>query len=146
MKTIGKMEWSCGLFWIFVDGKFIEIISLKARGNHSASIWSIFFDLLIGGPRNPHFYDFGILGRVQTLQNQLFLSLETPGHFKKHQEKSRNQAFETNVFSNLKVPKIHFCQFRKRRAPGNDEDPFNKILKILDMRSISIKKHKVGIW
>ena len=31
----------------------------------------------------------------------------------------------------------------KRRAPKNDEDPFNKILNILDMRSISIKTTKL---
>ena len=35
-----------------------------------------------------------------------------------------------------------FCQFWKRRAQRNDEDPFNKIFKIMDMRPISIKKHE----
>ena len=33
-------------------------------------------------PQNPHFYDFWISGRVQTLPNQLFISLEPPGHLK----------------------------------------------------------------
>ena len=37
---------------------------------------------------------------------------------------------------------FNFCQFWKRRAPKNDEDPFNKIFKILNMGSISIKKHE----
>ena len=36
--------------------------------------------------------------------------------------------------------------FWKRRAPTNDEDPFNKFLKLLDMGSISIKKYEMGIW
>ena len=35
-----------------------------------------------------------------------------------------------------------FCQFWKRRAPTNDEDPCNKISKNMGMRSISIKKHE----
>ena len=34
------------------------------------------------------------------------------------------------------------CQFWKRRAPRIPEDPFNRIFKILNMRSISIKKHE----
>ena len=34
------------------------------------------------------------------------------------------------------------CQFRKRRAPNNDADPFDKISQIMDMRPISIKKHE----
>ena len=32
------------------------------------------------GTRNPHVHGFGIFGRVQTAQNQHYLSLETPGH------------------------------------------------------------------
>ena len=34
------------------------------------------------------------------------------------------------------------CEFWKRWAPKNDEDPSNKISKIMDMRPISIKKHE----
>ena len=34
------------------------------------------------------------------------------------------------------------CQFWKRWAPNNDEDPSNRISKIMDMASISIKKHE----
>ena len=40
------------------------------------------FNSFIDIPR-PHFHDFGIFGRVQTPQNQLVLSLETSGYFKK---------------------------------------------------------------
>ena len=40
----------------------------------------------MGESQTPHFYDLMIFGCVQTLQNQLFLSLETPGHLTKNQE------------------------------------------------------------
>ena len=33
----------------------------------------------MGEPRNPHFYDFGDLGRVPEPQNNLLLFCETPG-------------------------------------------------------------------
>ena len=36
----------------------------------------------MGEPQNTHLDDFVIFGRVQTLPNQLFLSLETPGYLK----------------------------------------------------------------
>ena len=36
----------------------------------------------MGEPQNHHFYDFGIFERVPAPQNQLSLSLETPGHLK----------------------------------------------------------------
>ena len=46
------------------------------------------------------------------------------------------------------------CQIWKRRAPENDEDPSNKIPKIMDMRPISAWKHEwifpnmvpISIW
>ena len=36
----------------------------------------------MGEPKHPHFYDFGIFGRVPEAQNQLCLSLETTGCLK----------------------------------------------------------------
>ena len=38
------------------------------------------------------------------------------------------------------------CQFWKRRAPKNDEDPSNKIFKILNMGPISTWKHEMILW
>ena len=35
-----------------------------------------------------------------------------------------------------------FCKFEKTQAPTNDEDPSDEILKILDMGSISTRKHE----
>ena len=42
----------------------------------------------MGETQTLHFYDFGICGRVQTLQNQLVLSSETPGHLKQIEKKT----------------------------------------------------------
>ena len=39
------------------------------------------FDLLMGEPKNIHFYDFWIFGRVP--DTQLLLSFATPGHLNK---------------------------------------------------------------
>ena len=46
------------------------------------------FDLLMGEPQTPHFYDFGTFERVLSSQNQLCLSLETPGHLNKIKKKT----------------------------------------------------------
>ena len=61
----------------------------------------------MGEPTNPNFYDFGIFGRVQTpSQNQLFLSLETPGYLKKSRKSL--EYFPNIVFINLKSVETHF--------------------------------------
>ena len=50
------------------------------------------------------------------------------------------------MYSFLKFWKPYDYRFGKRRAPENDEDTRNKFYKIMDMRSISIKKHEMEIW
>ena len=35
---------------------------------------------------------------------------------------------------------------KKRRAPTNDEDPRKQIWEIMNVRSISIKKHEMETW
>ena len=40
----------------------------------------IFFDLLMGEPQTPQFYDFETFERAPKPQNQNYLSLETPGY------------------------------------------------------------------
>ena len=64
----------------------------------------------------------------------------------RHQDISQNQEtslghFKNVTFANIKIVETqhidHPCS--KRRAPKNDEEPLNKILKIMDMRSTSIK-------
>ena len=49
------------------------------------------------------------------------------------------------MFVNLKMSNIHFFKYSKRWAPTNPADPCHHILKFLDMRSISVRKHEVKI-
>ena len=56
-------------------------------------------------------------------------------------------AFLENItFININMLEIHVLQFSKSPAPNNPDDPSNEILKILDLRSESIKKHDMEIW
>ena len=59
----------------------------------------------MGEPETPHFYDFGISGRVPGSQNQLFLFLETPGYLTKSRKPL--EAFPINMFVNRKVSELH---------------------------------------
>ena len=95
----------------------------------------------MGEPRNLHFYDFGIFGRVPEPQHQLILSLETPVYLNKS-KKIQNDYFSKHH----KFGSPCFVNFRKdgrRQFPTN---PFSKILKTLDMGSITIKTHEMDIW
>ena len=86
----------------------------------------------MGETETHHFYDFAIFGRVTEPQNRLFLYFETPGdlnEIKKH---------HWNIKNGNRV----FCQCWTRRAPTNPDDSSNNILKILDMRSISLEKYE----
>ena len=49
--------------------------------------------------------------------------------------------------SSLEKTKIRkWSQIGKRWAPGNDEDPSNKFVEILNMGSIPIKIYEMEIW
>ena len=58
--------------------------------------------------------------------------------------------FSKKYFINIEILEIQnfrmLDQIWKRRAPENDEDPRKQIWEILNMRSISIKKHKMETW
>ena len=60
------------------------------------------------------------------------------------------ETFQNNNFVHLKVRKIKkfdaLEHIWKGRVPQNDEDPFKQILEILNMGSISIKKHEMDMW
>ena len=58
----------------------------------------------MGEPETPHFYDFGICGRVQTPQHQLFLSLQTPGHLNK--TRTHPQLWKYIILVNIKTMDI----------------------------------------
>ena len=95
----------------------------------------------MGETKNPHFFDFGIFGRVPEPQHQLFFFGDTriPNKIKKHPGAHR-QKFGINLKS-TEIPK--FGNFRKdghrqiltRRAPTNLHDPSNESLKNFEMGS-----------
>ena len=58
----------------------------------------------MGEPENPHFHDFGILGRVPEPQNQLYLTLETPRYLTKIKKHSWH-ILENIYFRNLTILK-----------------------------------------
>ena len=95
----------------------------------------------MGETKTHHFYDFGISGRVHTFQKQLILSLETPGHL----NKSRIIFGLFLCFITIVLENQRFYYSRKGGRLNSDEDPSNTILKILDMRSISPRKHGMDI-
>ena len=77
-------------------------------------------------------------------QNQVCLSLETPRYLKEIKKNLWNMF--KNVAFRWEFGNPIVWQFPKRRAPKKYEDPFNKFLEILDMKSVSIKKHEMAIW
>ena len=94
----------------------------------------------MGEPQNNRFYDFEISGRVhppQKRKKQCDLSFETPGHIKQNQENTWNNSNTYYLYTSQKLRKPNLYRFWKRRAPTNDEDPLNKILRILDVGSMS---------
>ena len=100
----------------------------------------------MGKPINPHFYDFGIWGRVPEPQNQYYLSLETTGYLKELRNTPCN-ILNHMISINIEKLEIHLLDnYRKDVRRKNPTDPFNKLLKIFDMGSISIKKHEIGFW
>ncbi len=63
----------------------------------------------------------------------------------------RNAEKQGNTLKHISFVSLNFletpkCQISKRRASENDEHPRQQIFKILDMGSISIKKHEIEIW
>ena len=68
----------------------------------------------MGEPQTPHFYDFGIWGRVQTPQNQLLFIFGDTGIPKINQE--MHGAFFKRIFQkNLKVWESNDDNFRRGR-------------------------------
>ena len=75
----------------------------------------------MGETKAPHFYDFGIWGRAQTPQNQLFLPLETLGHFNKSREITG--AFKKPDFIDLKIREIYLLTISGFVHGADDEIP-----------------------
>ena len=102
-------------------GNFVEKISLKALGNHSASIWSNSFSvLLLEGPKTQHFMMSGLLSPWEPS----FMDLDIPNYFEKYQKDGNvckhirfvnlNMLFSIFYFwgkdGGRKIPKIHLIK------------------------------------
>ena len=95
----------------------------------------------MGGANTSKFDDFWIFGPLGTRIYGFEYTKNISKHIRKYGNIFEEYYFIDLIFRNPKV-----LQLPKRRAPANGEDPFNNILKIMDTRSISIKKHDVEIW
>ena len=71
----------------------------------------------MGEPQTPHFYDFGIPGRVPEPQNQYYLSLETLGYLKKS---NRTQNIFWNIIC-IKLTILEIPNFEKMEKTGTDK-------------------------
>ena len=80
-------------------------------------------------------------GRDHGPQNQLFLTLEPPNYFKEC-KKNPESFFQNIVTGNLNISEIeHF----EKTGAEHPEDPSNTLLTILNMGSISSRKHEMGM-
>ena len=124
-----------------VHGKIMEKRCLKAPGNYSASFGTYNFSICLReNPQPPHVYDFETFGHVPEIQHPYYLSLETPGYFKK--SKQYHIISKHIISANFKSLEIHNVETLEKTGAENPDDPFNKIMKIMNMRSISIKNMK----
>ena len=91
------------------------------------------FDLFMGEPKTPHFYDFGISGRVPGPQSQLrffitcFISSDTRIL---HKIQEHPHIILKHIFSiiNLTLLDIqHFDSFRKGGHRQHNEDPLENL-------------------
>ena len=92
----------------------------------------------MGQSQHPQFYDWWAFGHVHEHQHQLFLSLETPGHL-------TNPRNSTRFLINFKTFEIHTFENVRKGGHHKSRRSSDKILKILDMRSMSSKKHEMDI-
>ena len=90
----------------------------------SASFWTSNFAIgLWERPKTPNYYDFGISGSVHDSQNQYYVSLETPGYFKKFKKNPKSVWIDIMLINRNIFEKHSVFVFEKRRAPNNPEDP-----------------------
>ena len=76
----------------------------------------------MGETKTPHFYDFGIFEPVTKPQNQLFLSLETPGHLKQFRQIPKHVT-NKYMLANLKHFKVPYFDILRK-------DGHRKMMKI----------------
>ena len=68
-------------------------------------------------------------------------------HEEEEQEGRRNKCriLKNSSFTSLKKSGIENQQLGERRGPINPDEPLNKFLKILNMGSVSSRKHEMGL-
>ena len=105
-------------------GTFKEIIKQKAPENYSAALWyNIFLSCLWEYPKLLISMISGFLDVSRPPTNELFLSLETPGHLTHIQKKSWNILKTYYLYISEDAGTPEFGQFWKSCPPGNHEDP-----------------------
>ena len=65
-----------------------------------------------GEPKTPQFFDFGIVEPITKPQNQVFFSLETPGHLK--QIKKNARSIQHIIFINIEKWKPEVLTFLEK--------------------------------
>ena len=94
-------------------------------------------------PQTPHLNDFGIFERAPEPQNHLFLSLETPGLFKK--SKTSRLCLTKSYFGENHFGELKRLEMLEKTGAENSDDPSDKFSRILGMGSISSRKHEMGM-
>ena len=77
-------------------------------------------------PQTPHFYDFGISGRVPEPQNQYYLSLETPGYLNEIKKEPWG-IFQKILFWYIIFFGNSFLSIFEKTGAGNSAAPPNNI-------------------
>ena len=90
------------------------------------------------------FMIFGPSGRDHDSPNQMFPILETPREFK--QFKKKQKPFGNNFFWKYEMSEFEILKMLENMCPDNSEDPSNTFSNILDVGSISLKKHAMEAW
>ena len=116
-------------------GTFMEKICSKALQNYSASSWTSNFSICLW---ENIFRDIRISGRVPDSQNQLF--------FLWRDRDTSNVSRQNRSFNNyyfLKSLEIEHLKLGAKTGLGNPDGPSKKFLEILDMGSLSSRKHDI---
>ena len=95
----------------------------------------------MGETETAHFYDFWISGRVPGSQTNYFLSLEKPGYLKSS-KKIPNRFWKYYAGKSQKIRHPYCLQILEKTDTENPDDPSNTFLEILDMGSLSSRKHE----
>ena len=91
-----------------------------------------------------HFWNFPQIDQNST-KDQPFSFLFSCRNILKSTRRITKHLYKLLFYISQNSGSPNSCQLWKRRGPKHPEDPFNKILKILDMRSTSTRKHESNL-